>query len=122
MPQPKDLDPYANPRIFYGAEPRRLREAAGLSQNHLGERVFCSGTYIGLFEAAERRPRVELSRALDGLLGSGEHLERLSWPGSQRSRTMSRKPPSWRQGPRASAGTRRCSCRACSRHVSTPKP
>ncbi|GAA2927457.1 Scr1 family TA system antitoxin-like transcriptional regulator [Kitasatospora cinereorecta] len=77
MPLPKDLDPYANPRAFYGAELRRLREAAGLSQNELGERVFCSGTYIGLFEAAERRPQAEISRALDELLGSGEHLQRL---------------------------------------------
>ncbi|MET7367337.1 helix-turn-helix transcriptional regulator [Streptomyces sp. NPDC005566] len=77
MPLPKELDPYANPRAFYGAELRRLREAAGLSQNQLGERVFCSGTYIGLFEAAERRPQLELSRALDELLGSGEHLQRL---------------------------------------------
>ena len=77
MPLPKDLDPYANPRAFYGAELRRLREAAGLSQNELGERAFCSGTYIGLFEAAERRPQVEISRALDALLGNGEHLQRL---------------------------------------------
>ncbi|MFC8228603.1 Scr1 family TA system antitoxin-like transcriptional regulator [Streptomyces sp. NPDC057287] len=77
MPLPKDLDPYANPRAFYGAELRRLREAAGLSQNELGERAFCSGTYIGLFEAAERRPQAEISRALDELLGSGEHLQRL---------------------------------------------
>ncbi|MGW0786463.1 helix-turn-helix domain-containing protein [Streptomyces sp. NPDC002913] len=77
MPLPKDLDPYANPRAFYGAELRRLREAAGLSQNELGERAFCSGTYIGLFEAAERRPQADISRALDELLGSGEHLQRL---------------------------------------------
>ncbi|MFB4421221.1 Scr1 family TA system antitoxin-like transcriptional regulator [Streptomyces sp. QL37] len=77
MPLPKDLDPYANPRAFYGAELRRLREAAGLSQNDLGERVFCSGTYIGLFEAGERRPQEEISRALDEVLGSGEHLQRL---------------------------------------------
>ncbi|MFJ8859329.1 Scr1 family TA system antitoxin-like transcriptional regulator [Streptomyces sp. NPDC102451] len=78
MPLPKDLDPYANPRAFYGAELRRLREAAGLSQNELGERAFCSGTYIGLFEAAERRPQVDLSQRFDELLGSGEHLQRLS--------------------------------------------
>ncbi|MFJ6854139.1 Scr1 family TA system antitoxin-like transcriptional regulator [Streptomyces sp. NPDC091271] len=77
MPLPKDLDPYANPRAFYGAELRRLREAAGLSQNELGERVFCSGTYIGLFEAGERRPQEEISRALDEVLRSGEHLQRL---------------------------------------------
>jgi Predicted transcription factor, homolog of eukaryotic MBF1 len=78
MPQPKELDPYANPRAFYGAELRRLREAAGLSQNQLGERVFCSGSYIGQFESAMRRPQVDLSRVLDELLGSGEHLQRLS--------------------------------------------
>lgn len=77
MPQPKDLDPYTDARAFYGAELRRLREAAGLSQGELGARVFCSGTYIGLLEAAERRPQLELSRALDELLGSGEHLQRL---------------------------------------------
>ncbi|MEU0129565.1 MULTISPECIES: helix-turn-helix transcriptional regulator [unclassified Streptomyces] len=77
MPLPKDLDPYANPRAFYGAELRRLREAAGLSQSELGERAFCSGTYISLFEAAERRPQVDISRTLDELLGSGEHLQRL---------------------------------------------
>lgn len=77
MPQPKDLDPYTDARAFYGAELRRLREAAGLSQGELGSRAFCSGTYIGLFEAGERRPQLELSRTLDGLLGSGEHLQRL---------------------------------------------
>lgn len=77
MPQPKDLDPYTDPRAFYGAELRRLREAAGLSQGELGSRAFCSGTYIGLFEAGERRPQLELSRSLDELLGSGEHLQRL---------------------------------------------
>ncbi|MFF2732783.1 helix-turn-helix domain-containing protein [Streptomyces sp. NPDC058008] len=78
MPLPKDLDPYANPRAFYGAELRRLREAAGLSQNELGERAFCSGTYISLFEAAERRPQVDLSERFDELLGTGGHLRRLS--------------------------------------------
>lgn len=77
MPQPKDLDPYIDARTFYGAELRRLREAAGMSQTELGERVFCSGSYIGQFESATRRPQLEMSRALDGLLGTGEHLQRL---------------------------------------------
>ncbi|MER7727692.1 helix-turn-helix transcriptional regulator [Streptomyces sp. NPDC096323] len=77
MPQPKDLDPYTDARAFYGAELRRLREVAGLSQGELGERVFCSGSYIGQFEAATRRPQLEMSRALDELLGSGEHLQRV---------------------------------------------
>ncbi|MFE5095603.1 Scr1 family TA system antitoxin-like transcriptional regulator [Streptomyces sp. NPDC056638] len=77
MPQPKDLDPYTDARSFYGSELRRLREAAGMSQGELGDRVFCSGTYIGLFEMAERRPQEDMSRAFDELLGSGEHLQRL---------------------------------------------
>ncbi|WP_406422675.1 helix-turn-helix transcriptional regulator [Streptomyces sp. NBC_00873] len=77
MPQPKELDPYTNPRAFYGSELRRLREAAGLSQEQLGERVFCSGSYIGQFESANRRPQIDMSRVFDQLFGSGEHLERL---------------------------------------------
>ncbi|WP_327272285.1 helix-turn-helix transcriptional regulator [Streptomyces sp. NBC_01224] len=77
MPQPKDLDPYTDARAFYGSELRRLREAAGMSQSELGDRVFCSGTYIGMFEMAERRPQEDMSRAFDELLGSGEHLQRL---------------------------------------------
>ncbi|MFF3819390.1 Scr1 family TA system antitoxin-like transcriptional regulator [Streptomyces bluensis] len=77
MTQPKYLDPYTSPRTFYGAELRRLREEAALSQEQLGERVFCSGTYIGQFESATRRPQPDLSKLLDGALGAGEHLQRL---------------------------------------------
>lgn len=77
MTQPKNLDPYTSPRAFYGAELRRLREEASWSQEQLGERVFCSGTYIGQFESATRRPQLDVSKRLDGVLGSGEHLQRL---------------------------------------------
>lgn len=73
----QDLDPYASPRTFFGSELRRVREAAGLSQDQLGERVFCSGTYIGQFESATRRPQPDLSRLLDDVLGTGEHFQRL---------------------------------------------
>jgi transcriptional regulator with XRE-family HTH domain len=77
MTQPKHLDPYTSPRAFYGAELRRLREAAGLSQEQLGERVFCSGTYVGQFESATRRPQPEVSKLFDDVLGSGKHFQRL---------------------------------------------
>ncbi|MET8217092.1 helix-turn-helix domain-containing protein [Streptomyces hirsutus] len=73
----QDLDPYASPRTFFGSELRRVREAAGLSQDQLGERVFCSGTYIGQFESATRRPQPDLSRLLDDVLGTGEYFQRL---------------------------------------------
>lgn len=45
MTHSKEQDPYANPRAFYGAELRRLREDAGLTQAQLGMRAFCSGSY-----------------------------------------------------------------------------
>lgn len=79
MTRPKSLDPYTSARTFYGSELRRLREGAELSQEGLGERAFCSGTYVGQFEAAVRRPQVELSKAFDEIMGSGEHLQRLCW-------------------------------------------
>ncbi|MGK5449986.1 helix-turn-helix domain-containing protein [Streptomyces radiopugnans] len=56
---------------------RRLREAAGLTQSQLGERAFCSGTYVGQFETAVRRPQPDTSRLFDEILGTGEHLQRL---------------------------------------------
>ncbi|WP_455352221.1 Scr1 family TA system antitoxin-like transcriptional regulator [Streptomyces sp. SYSU K217416] len=77
MTQPRNTDPYTDPRAFYGSELRRLREAGGLSQDQLGERVFCSGTYIGQLESATRRPQLDLSRLFDEVPGTGEHLQRL---------------------------------------------
>jgi transcriptional regulator with XRE-family HTH domain len=77
MTQPKQLDPYISPRAFYGAELRRLRELAKLSQDQLGERVFCSGTYVGQFESAVRRPQLDVSKLFDEVLNSGEHIQRL---------------------------------------------
>lgn len=70
-------DPYASPRAFYGCELRREREAAGFSQEQLGVMVFCSGTYIGQFESAMRRPQPDLSRLFDQIFGTGKHFERL---------------------------------------------
>nr|WP_241561002.1 DUF5753 domain-containing protein [Streptomyces orinoci] len=43
----------------------------------LGELAFCSGSYIGQFEKAVRRPQLELSKLFDEILGSGKHLQRL---------------------------------------------
>ena len=77
MTQPKALDPYTSPRTFYGAELRRLREQSGLTQDQLGERVFCSGTYIGQFESAVRRPQGDVSKLFDEVMGSDKHLQRL---------------------------------------------
>ncbi|WP_405730088.1 helix-turn-helix transcriptional regulator [Streptomyces sp. NBC_01537] len=77
MAHPKDLDPYASPRAFYGAELRLKREEAGLSQDRLGERLYCSGAYIGQLEAATRRPQLDMAKQLDEIFGTGEHFSRL---------------------------------------------
>ncbi|NUU22766.1 MAG: helix-turn-helix transcriptional regulator [Streptomycetaceae bacterium] len=73
----QDTDPSRSPRAFYGSELRRLREAAGLSQEKLGEKVFCSGAYISQIESAVRKPQLDMSKRLDVVLGSDGLLTRL---------------------------------------------
>lgn len=100
MTQAKDVDPYVSPRSFYGAELRRLREENRLSQEQLGERVFCSGAYIGQFEAAKRRPQQDMSRLLDGVLGSGSTCSGCAgWRRSRSTPSTSPTPRSWRRRP-----------------------
>ncbi|PWI41119.1 transcriptional regulator [Streptomyces sp. ICBB 8177] len=62
---------------FFGEELKRLRETAGLTQQDLGQRVFCSGSYIGQFEAAIRKPQLDLARRFDTELGAGGIFERM---------------------------------------------
>lgn len=47
------------PKEFCGAELRRRREDAGLSQSGLGDLVFCSGAYVGYLEMAARSPQLD---------------------------------------------------------------
>ncbi|MCG6497303.1 helix-turn-helix transcriptional regulator [Kitasatospora sp. A2-31] len=70
-------DPSHSPRAYYGAELRRLREQAGLSQEALGQLVFCSGGYIGQMEVAVRKPQEDLSKRLDQVLKTDGHLLRV---------------------------------------------
>ncbi|GAB2913738.1 helix-turn-helix domain-containing protein [Streptomyces mayteni] len=62
---------------FFGAELKRRREDAGLSQDDLGKLVFCSGSYIGQFEAAFRKPQLDHARRFDKIFQTGGLFERM---------------------------------------------
>jgi len=58
-------------RVKYGEELRRLREAAGLTQEELSQRAVMSRTHIAHIEAGRRRPDVDDARRLDQVLDTG---------------------------------------------------
>jgi transcriptional regulator with XRE-family HTH domain len=62
---------------FFGAELRRHREDAGISQADLGARVFVSGAYVGQFEQAIRKPQLDIAQRIDEVLQTGGIFERL---------------------------------------------
>ncbi|WP_210576434.1 helix-turn-helix transcriptional regulator [Streptomyces sp. GESEQ-4] len=66
-----------NPRSReqYGAELKRRREAAGLTQEELSQRAVMSRTHIAHIEAGRRRPDVEDARRLDQVLGADGFFE-----------------------------------------------
>jgi transcriptional regulator with XRE-family HTH domain len=77
MVQPKELDGAANPRAFFGAEVRRMRVDAGLTQEELGARMFLSGAYIGQIEATTRAPNKRLAERFDAALEANGHFARV---------------------------------------------
>ena len=71
MPERQEHRPVHRPEglLRLGAAPT-ARGGAALA-GAVGERVFCSGHVIGQFEAATRRPQLEMSKQLDEVLGRG---------------------------------------------------
>ncbi|MCX3058619.1 helix-turn-helix domain-containing protein [Streptomyces beihaiensis] len=61
---------------FFGAELKRQREEAGLTQVELGARVFVSGGYIGQFEQAIRKPQLDVAQRIDTVLQTDGFFER----------------------------------------------
>lgn len=68
MPLIRELDPAAGPLNFFGAELRRARTAAGLSQEQLGLRVGYSGAQVGKVETGERVPSPDFAQRCDAAL------------------------------------------------------
>ncbi|MET9379295.1 helix-turn-helix transcriptional regulator [Streptomyces sp. NPDC002992] len=61
---------------FFGQELKAQREAKGMTQGELGERVFVSGGYIGQFEQGIRKPQLDVARRIDEVLQTGGFFER----------------------------------------------
>ncbi|MCX5608183.1 helix-turn-helix transcriptional regulator [Streptomyces sp. NBC_00047] len=73
----RDLDPSASPLDYYGYELRRLREAAGLKQQQLGDIIYCTGSLIGQVENTKRVPTRDFSERVDAALGTDGTFSRL---------------------------------------------
>ncbi|MGV4923880.1 helix-turn-helix transcriptional regulator [Streptomyces sp. BHT-5-2] len=61
---------------YWGAELKRHRENAALTQEMLGNQVFVSGGYIGQFEQAIRRPQLDVAIRIDQVLQTDGFFER----------------------------------------------
>ena len=74
-----DFGPAMSPLRVFGAELRHYRTRAGLSQEQLGARVYCSGDLIGKVENGQRAPTEEFTVACDDVpeLGTDGALGRL---------------------------------------------
>jgi transcriptional regulator with XRE-family HTH domain len=75
----RDLDPSSSVLAFFGAELRRRRSVAGISQEDLGQQVAYSGSLVGMVETARRAPTRDFAERCDDALGTGGALARL-WP------------------------------------------
>jgi transcriptional regulator with XRE-family HTH domain len=65
VPLVRELDPSAGPLQFFGAELRRARAGAGLSQDQLGQRLGYSGAQVGKVEMGERAPSQDFAQGCD---------------------------------------------------------
>jgi transcriptional regulator with XRE-family HTH domain len=70
----RNLDATRSPMAFFGAELRRTRVAAGMSQDQLGRALSFSGDLIGKIETCERAPSSEFAAGCDSVF---PHLDGL---------------------------------------------
>ncbi|MEV6149019.1 helix-turn-helix transcriptional regulator [Nonomuraea sp. NPDC052129] len=71
MPAARKLDPNASRTAAFGAELRRLREEAGLTQADLGRRAGYSASQIGAVEVGKRSPTEQFLTECEKALGAG---------------------------------------------------
>lgn len=76
MVSSRELDPGASTLAFFGAELRRHRTAAGMSQDDLGHAISYSGALVGRVEMAERMPSQDFADRCDEALNTGGFFSR----------------------------------------------
>jgi DNA-binding XRE family transcriptional regulator len=126
VPLIRELDPSAGPLDFFGAELRRWRTTAGLSQEQLGQRVGYSGAQVGKVETGERAPSQDFAQRCDQALpdAGGLFVRILPLPAAGTAAI----PPGSLSGSalnaaqRRCAGGNRCSFPASSRQPTTRGP
>ncbi|MCX4748275.1 helix-turn-helix transcriptional regulator [Kitasatospora sp. NBC_01287] len=61
----------------FGTELKRAREEKGLSQTQLGALIFVSGSYVGQFESATRKPQLDVAERIDKALETDGRFGRM---------------------------------------------
>lgn len=95
--------------VFFGEVLKEHREAAGLTQEEPGGRVFVSGAYIGLFEQGIRKPQLDVAMRIYEVLQTGgiSNGRVASSSTSRRTPPISTRWRIWRRWRRRSASSRR---------------
>ncbi|WP_436774079.1 helix-turn-helix domain-containing protein [Yinghuangia sp. YIM S09857] len=74
---PKELDGSASVLAFFGAEIRYWRGQRNMSQEKLGDKLFCSPSLVAYIEQAMRTPSGEFAERADDVLGTGGEFGRM---------------------------------------------
>lgn len=77
MVRNRELDPSASPLDNFGSELRYLRLKAGLTQDELGTKLFCTGSLIGQIETARKVPTRQFAERVDKVLNTDGKLSRM---------------------------------------------
>ncbi|MEO3812775.1 helix-turn-helix transcriptional regulator [Sphaerisporangium sp. B11E5] len=72
-----ELDPRESPRALFAFELKRHRNAAGLTQHGLADRIGYSGSQVAMVESLRRPPTEPFARLCDQALGLDGTMERL---------------------------------------------
>ena len=70
-------DPYSSPLAFFGAELKRLRERAGMTQSDIADQANYSLSTVSAYEVGTRIPSADFAERADKIFGTDGDLARL---------------------------------------------